>query len=273
MPTRTVYTDVPGPVNLEATCSGLPIQVIAEPDRTFGEITISTNEDTGPAADIVNSAKLDAHGRDLAIHTSQAWQTGDAVATGPGSIANTGILHGNVNVYGGSVVQAGNIYGSVHIGGDPARAVRHDGAVQHDTAIPGISVVARVPERSNLWVNVAAGLSTSGHLARISAKIRGGGVDLGDAVDTVSLTVVGGDVHVAKTGPFDISTTTGSVAVDHAAGPGTVRAVGGSADVYGDDNVAVDVHVVGGSVTYGNNLSCTVNVVGGSSRSVHHRPS
>jgi hypothetical protein len=60
MPTsRTIRADAPGPVLVDAHTRSLTVHVSTVPNLAVAELTISTDDDSGPSADLVNNAHLD----------------------------------------------------------------------------------------------------------------------------------------------------------------------------------------------------------------------
>ncbi|XXZ47401.1 hypothetical protein AAGT00_00125 (plasmid) [Streptomyces cavourensis] len=84
MPVRTLTAARPGPVLVDAQIFGAAgtITVRTAHDRTTAEITLRTADETGPLADAVANARLDADGTALTARVQAAGRADTNVGSG-----------------------------------------------------------------------------------------------------------------------------------------------------------------------------------------------
>jgi hypothetical protein len=70
--TRTVRAEQAGPVLATSKTQSLDLNVIVEPGREYGEIVITTRDDEGGSADLVNAARLHASGNQISIEVDES---------------------------------------------------------------------------------------------------------------------------------------------------------------------------------------------------------
>lgn len=238
--TRTVHTAQPGPAVINTNLDYVDVTVHAEPGRTVAELTIHTDDDTGPSADAVNHATLTVDGQVLEARMKGGAGGGGmtVIQTGRGGRSS----FSSVNVSSGSIVIGG---GTVMVNG------RLVSGGQGATVIAGgnpITVVARVPVGSTVTATSVSGdVETVGELAEVDASSTSGDISV-DAVRVVNARTVSGDVRVGDLGgTADLSSTSGDITV-HGGPFARARARTVSGDVRGTGGLDVDGSSVSGRV-------------------------
>jgi DUF4097 and DUF4098 domain-containing protein YvlB len=244
--TRTVQAAQAGPVDLTAELGPIDLDVTVDPDVEYGHVTVTTDADTGPAADLVNSAVIEAQGRSLRVGLPRGSGTVNNVIHG--SVVQVSGVRGGVNIVsgrdvtiGGMNIQVGN--GGVLIDGDGYSVFQGGGRT---TVGPRVSVSAVLPAGSNVRFASASGdLRTSGELGH------------------VNVSTAAGDVWIDPVRTAEVSTAAGDVRIGHVAGSARIRTATGDVEVFGADGAEVHVRTATGDVTYGSNLRCTARTVTG----------
>lgn len=235
--TRSVRAQQSGPVQLHVKSMSVDVQVVVDPTAKEGEVTVSTTDDTGTSADIVNKARLSADGTRLTAELDEA--------------------AGGVTV----INQRGGGFSSVSIGGRNSRVVATGGGVvmvggrivsggQNVTVIEGgspITIVARVP----------AGSSVSGSSECGNLETRGG------PLAQVSFSSQCGDVEVSEAQSVNLNSMSGDVRVDRLTGSGMIKSMSGNCDVYGPDNSSAIASTMSGDVTYGGGIRVDASTMSG----------
>lgn len=116
MPVRTLTAARPGPVLVDAQLLGAAGTIIVRTarDRTTAEITLRTADETGPMADAVANARLDADDVTLTAHVQAAGRAGANVGGGIVVGGNRyGVVQNVSNNYGSMIAVSG---GDLNIG-------------------------------------------------------------------------------------------------------------------------------------------------------------
>jgi hypothetical protein len=243
MTTTREYTAAqPGPVMFEATTVAAHLSVFVE-DRPAALVTVTTTEDTGPAADAVRTVTFEgdpgyvsvvlsepARGRESTVINRHSETTvnhigGNAVV---GAVIGT-VVFGNVNV-----VDGGMVIGHVPV-----------------TSAP-ISIEARLPLGSSLACETASGaVGTRGDLANVTVTTVSGDIHL-DGAHTPHLRTTSGDVRVDRLTGTQASARTVSgdirITADTASARVRARSVSGDIRVTGPD-IDLEARTVSGRVT------------------------
>lgn len=241
MPTsRSHTTGQQGPVLFEATTVAAHITVIAE-DRPAALITVSTPQDSGPAADAVRYVSFEggpgvvsvllkepANGRESTVVNRAG---GVTVIQGGGAFPGTviGAVFGSVNIVDGGMVFGGN-----SVIGAP------------------ISIEARLPLGSSLTCESTSGdVGTSGELVDVDAVTVAGDIRI-DSVRLPRLRSTSGDIRVSRlTGTQAVAETVSGDIRIRAERPGArVRATSVSGDIQATgSDIDLDARTVSGRVT------------------------
>lgn len=251
--TRTVTADAAGAAFIDARTVALDVQVIIEPGRTHAELTLSTEDDEGPSAELVNKATLTASGNHLNVNTQRVEEsTGGGgmtvIQTGRGSIRMTG--SGGVFVSGGGRV---NVSGAVGrnisivngrvVGGDISGVVFGGSEV---------TVVARVPDRSAVTATTISGAITAqgqGEFAQVSANSTSGAVD------------------VEKVTRANVQTVSGAIDIAELTSDAMLNSVSGAIGVHGAPSARASASTVSGSIRGTGGIDLHGNSISGSVRS------
>lgn len=113
--TRTIRATQPGPVHLRSSLPSQDLTVDAVP-CDHGEITLSTADDDGPSADVVNAATLTVNGNELRVHLPRG-AGGTTIVSGNGSPILV-----TAQIPPGSTVTAESTSGDIEIRGSVASA-------------------------------------------------------------------------------------------------------------------------------------------------------
>ncbi|MGW4651336.1 DUF4097 family beta strand repeat-containing protein [Kitasatospora sp. NPDC004289] len=214
--TRTLTASATGATTLDLTLLGLhgQVDVQAVPGLTTAEVTISTTDDTGEAADAVNGARLSDQGGTLTVRVQ-----------GKGGAGGTTVVR--TSGRGGTVVMqsAGTVFGSVTgvviSGGDVSivggRVIGGQGVTVVQGPAP-IVITARLPERSALTARTqSADVTTHGGLASVTATSQSGDVRVltpGSVVDRVRAETQSGDVEIGTATTATVRTQSGDVRLE-----------------------------------------------------------
>lgn len=182
-------------------------------DSCRAEITVSTDDTSGPAFDAVRDTRITADGDTVRV----------AVSAAPGGAMVTTTRGGGVNMVFNQTV--GAVYGSV----DAVTIVNGRVVSGGTTASSPVLVHVRLPQGSAL--SVATGSSdlelVGGPLARVDFDA-GSGDLIGVCCDVVDARTGSGDIRVRAMGSGSLRTGSGDVVIDMA---GTVTARTGSGDI------------------------------------------
>lgn len=230
--TRTFPATTDGPILVIASGSVIDIDVIAEPGRTRGEITLSTNDDEGPSAEMVNAAEFIESGDKLTVRIPKG--------AGATTIMNTGRGGISVASIDGDVIMTGGASGSIVVNG--VRISGGGGGVQVNSFGGGggvfiggfsrVALTARVPEKSSVRADTQSGaIATTGIMRAVSGKSQSGNVHVDYATD----------VHA--------ETMSGGVSVDRLAGNASLRSMSGNVTVHAVANSRASASTMSGNVS------------------------
>lgn len=214
---RTLTASATGPTTLDLTLLGLhgQVDVQAVPGLTTAEVTISTTDDTGEAADAVNGAQLRDLGGTLTVRVQ-----GKGGAGGTTTVVRTSSRGGTVVMQSAGTVY-GSVTGMVISGGDVSIVGGRVIGGQGVTVVQGpaaVVITARVPERSALSVRTqSADVTTHGGLAAVTATTQSGDVRVltpGSFVDQVRAETQSGDVEVGTASTACARTQSGDVRLE-----------------------------------------------------------
>ena len=235
MPTSRSHTTAQlGPVLFEATTIAAHITVIAE-DRPVALITVSTPQDSGPAADAVRYVSFEGGPGVVSVLLEEPANGRESTVVnrngGVTVIQTSSAIHGTV---------IGAVFGSVNIinGGMVIGAP--------------ISIEARLPLGSSLTCESTSGdVGTSGDLVDVDAVTVAGDIRI-DAVQLPRLRSTSVDIRVSRlTGTQAIAETVSGDIRIHAECPGArVRATSVSGDIQAiGSDIDLDARTVSGRVT------------------------
>ncbi|WP_049650126.1 DUF4097 family beta strand repeat-containing protein [Kitasatospora sp. MY 5-36] len=225
--TRTLTAATAGATTVDLSLLGIHgrVDVQAVPGLTTAEITISTTDDTGEAADAVTSADLRWDPRGALVARVQGQGVGDGTTTIVSRSGRTITMQRAGTVYGsvtGMVIDGDLTIVGGRVGGRGATLVQGPAPVV---------VTARVPEDSSVIGRTqSADLTTTGRLTAVAATTQSGDVSVG-TVSTVSARTMSGDIRASWLGAgADLQTMSGDIRA-LAANPGAVTAGSMSGDV------------------------------------------
>jgi hypothetical protein len=233
---RTIRAETPGPVRVHSDLPAADILVVAETGRDVGELTISTDDDSGPSADAVRNATLAVDGQNLRVRI-----TGE----GPGGAMVVQTGRGVSVSFGGSVVIGGSNYGTVvngqviSPGGDGVAVIKGGSR---------IVVTVHVPESSELNAHSVSGsIETRGLMAVVYAESTSGEV-IADRVGKMRARTVTGNITVDNLGEHaEVSSTSGSIRVFGRPGAyGRAKTVSGN--IYSGGGMQLDGRSVSGRI-------------------------
>ncbi|MFF2549095.1 DUF4097 family beta strand repeat-containing protein [Kitasatospora sp. NPDC058063] len=213
--TRTLTAATTGATTVDLSLLGASgrVDVQAVPGLATAEITISTTDDTGEAADAVTGADLFWDPRGALVARVQG--AGGGTTTIVTRSGRTITMQGVGTVYGsvtGMVIDGDlTIVGGRVVGGRGATLVQGPAPVV---------VTARVPEGSSVIGRTqAADLTTTGRLTAVAATTQSGDLRVTTAhtfVDQVTATTQSGDVSVGTASTVSARTQSGDVVLERA---------------------------------------------------------
>lgn len=259
--TRTLTSDRPGPVTLDVDVTSQDVIVVVDPKCTVAAVQVSTRDDSGQSADIVNKAKLSQRGDTLSVDLSSA-----GTVIGGGSV--------QTNVFGPRRTVVSNVAGGVFVGGDNFSVISTGGGVTivNGQVISGDAVViaggspvrvtATLPAGSVITSRTASGsLTVKGPAKAVVANTASGDIEIeGDVLD-LDLNTASGDIDIAGAAGFvRARTASGDITVDRvtrieattASGDITVKAMAGRAQLStasGDVNMTAVHGAVSANIT------------------------
>ncbi|GAA2984596.1 hypothetical protein GCM10010519_18810 [Streptomyces lactacystinicus] len=215
--TRTITAATTGATTVDLSLLGIhgQVDVQAVPGLATAEITISTTDDTGEAADAVTGADLFWDPRGALVARVQGQGTGGGTTTIVTRSGRTITMQGVGTVYGS--VTGMVIDGDLTIVG--GRVVGGRGATLVQGSAP-VVVTARVPEGSSVIGRTqSADLTTTGRLTAVAATTQSGDLRVTTAhtfVDQVTVTTQSGDVSVGTASTVSVRTQSGDVVLERA---------------------------------------------------------
>ncbi|MEY9961340.1 DUF4097 family beta strand repeat-containing protein [Streptacidiphilus sp. MAP5-52] len=251
--TRTITAPTTGAVTVDLELLGIGghTEVLVDQDLTAAEITITTTDDTGEAADAVTSARLHWDQRGALVAHVQGQDNGGGTTV----ITRSG--RGGVSV----VQSVGTVYGSITgmvIGGDSygdmtivnGRVISGGGTTVVQGPAP-IYIRARVPEGSAVIARTqSADLRATGPLAAVAATTQSGSVNV-DTADSVHAKTMSGSIGIGHAATVQANTMSGSIQVNSLAQSGDLSTMSGS----------VRAHVTGtGARLEANSMSGNVTI-------------
>jgi hypothetical protein len=229
--TRTITAPSTGAVTVDLELLGIGghTEVVVDQSLTAAEITVTTSDDTGEAADAVTGARLHWDQRGALVAHVQGQDNG-----GGGTTVVTRSSRGGVSV----VQSVGNVYGSITgmvIGGNSYGDMTIvNGKVisgGNTTVVQGpapIHIRARVPEGSSVIARTqSADLRATGPLAAVAATTQSGSVVV-DAADSIHAKTMSGSVGIGRANTVMANTMSGSVQVDSLVQSGDLSTMSGS---------------------------------------------
>ncbi|MFD4659668.1 DUF4097 family beta strand repeat-containing protein [Kitasatospora sp. NPDC058444] len=210
--TRTITAATTGAttVDLSLLGTGGRVDVQAVPGLATAEITISTTDDTGEAADAVTGADLHWDPRGALVARVQGQGTGGGTTTIITRPGHTITMQGIGTVYG-------SVTGMV-IDGDLTIVGGHGAALVQGPA--PVVVTARVPEGSSVAVTTqSADLTTTGRLTAVAVTTQSGDLRVTTTntfVDQVTATTQSGGVSVGTASTVSARTMSGDVVLERA---------------------------------------------------------
>lgn len=231
--TKTHTHSTPGPITATITTSATNITVIVE-DRERAEYTVTTADDKGPSADVVNAARVDDNG----IRLDESHGASTVIRTAGGGVSVTQVMD---NVAAGSVVVGfqGNViggdnYGNIVSGRDTyINGTRVAGGIQLGGS--RIILTARLPRGSSVTTKTASGDTTI----------------LGDA-GTVRAETMSGDIRVGGVQDLHAKSMSGDIRVDRFSGSGSASSMSGD----------ISVHAIAGGSLAASTMSGDVRLTG-----------
>ncbi|GAA3751789.1 hypothetical protein [Micromonospora maritima] len=213
-----------GPITLDLTLVAGLIQVVVA-DGTYAQIELSTDEDSGLAADAVNKPVIAHRGDCLSIDASIR-----------GGVVQ-GAVYGNVQVNNFGGVRIGGVnYGGIQVGG---------GSVVSQNSSP-ITARALLPIGSSLIADAtSAPIQVRGPLNRAKVRTTNGRIELDIVRD------------------LDVETISGSIAVVELAGDGRAETVSGSITVERGGPYRLIAETVSGNITAPNPIRLDGRTVSG----------
>lgn len=231
---RTERTTHEGPVQLRISSPAANVQIVASPDVTHAEVTISTSDNSGPAAQAVQEATFTTSGDRFEVRVDFPPPVGQpAYSDGGGDhnvvigSVNAGVVnfgHGNISIAGsviGSHFGVGNVYNGVA-----------------GAAVGPVRITARVPENSSINIQIpgVGSVTTTGQLAQADVNLNTGDTQLGRVVAAA------------------VKSNVGRIYVEHVTGPTVLTTNVGDIEVYGDEDVVVHANTNVGSVVHSRHL-------------------
>ncbi|MGW7582777.1 DUF4097 family beta strand repeat-containing protein [Kitasatospora sp. NPDC054768] len=244
--TRTLTAATTGATTVDLSLRGIHgrVDVQAVPGLDTAEITISTTDDTGEAADAVTNADLRWDPRGALVAHVQGQGTGGGTTTIVTRSGRTITMQGVGTVYGsvtGMVIDGGlTIVGGRVVGGRGATLVQSPAPVV---------VTARVPEDSAVIGRTqSADLTTTGRLTAVAATTQSGDVSVGTA-STVSARTQSGDVVLERAVTAEVHTMSGDIRASWLGASADLQTMSGDIRAYAANPGAVTAGSMSGDVT------------------------
>ncbi|MEE1735450.1 DUF4097 family beta strand repeat-containing protein [Streptomyces sp. BE147] len=244
MPVRTLTAARPGPVLVDAQLLGAAgtITVRTAHDRTTAEITLRTADETGPLADAVANARLDADSTALTAHVQAAGRAGTNVDSGVVGGNRYGVVQNVRNNYGSMIAVSG---GDLNIGPGGLTFNGQSRPVSGST----IEILALVPEGSSLTARTqSADVTAYATLATVQVATESGNITAAHTTD-VTATTQAGDIHLGRTDVARATTQAGDVTVDDFGGTAHLKSVSGDLRLHAAAGGDVTANTVAGDVT------------------------
>ncbi|MFJ4710102.1 DUF4097 family beta strand repeat-containing protein [Streptomyces anulatus] len=245
MPVRTLTAARPGPVLVDAQLLGAAgtITVRTAHDRTTAEITLRTADETGPLADAVANARLDADSTALTAHVQAADRAGTNVDSCVVVGGNRyGVVQNVRNNYGSMIAVSG---GDLNIGPGGLTFNGQSRPVSSST----IEILALVPEGSSLTARTqSADVTAYATLATVQVATESGNITAAHTTD-VTATTQAGDIHLGRTDVARATTQAGDVTVDDFGGTAHLKSVSGDLRLHAAAGGDVTANTVAGDVT------------------------
>ncbi|CAM5583018.1 hypothetical protein SCALM49S_10330 [Streptomyces californicus] len=243
MPVRTLTATRPGPVLVDAQLLGAmgTITVRTAHDRTTAQITLRTADETGPLADSVANARLDADGTALTAHVQAVGRAGTNQGSGVVAGGTRYAVVQNVSNNCGSMIAVSG--GDLNIG--PGGLTFNPRSQSGST----IEILALVPEGSSLTARTqAADVTAYATLATVQVETESGNITAAHTTD-VTATTQGGDIHLGRTDVARATTQAGDVTVDDFGGTAHLKGVSGDLRLHAAAGGDVIANTVAGDVT------------------------
>lgn len=245
MTTRTVTAEAAGPITIVATLLGHAgiVSVRADATCTRAEITIRTNDETGPAADAVRDAVLDSD--PIGALTVRVEGSGGSNFSGGG-----GGVHMSASGNHGSVVQvAGSVYGSMTgmtiVNG---RVVSGGSNIQMQATSP-IEITALVPEGSTLICRTqSADVSAQGAIRNVAANTQSGDIRVGRAT-RIKANTQSGRIDIGLSDIVEANTMSGDIAIEDFAGTAQLKTMSGGITVHATAGGDLNARTMSGDIT------------------------
>lgn len=255
MTERTFTPSNSGPIvlGLDLPFGYVHVQVLDS--VTTANVTLSTEDETGPAADAVARARSRQDGQTLAVEVPEI--SADVV---------TQTMHGGRVVQNMSVV-SGSVTGVTMVGG---RIITGNTATMAPTVSPIVATVYLPAGSSLAVVTNSADAETFGYLDRVefrsvsgncrldgvrelTAQTTSGDVTFGDVTERVTARSVSGDITASLYSGHaaDLTTTSGDVhvsATGSSSGPLRAHSVSGDIHVHGGRHLNLSTRSVSGDV-------------------------
>ncbi|WP_331726925.1 DUF4097 domain-containing protein (plasmid) [Streptomyces globisporus] len=247
MPVRTLTAARPGPVLVDAQLLGAAgtITVRTAHDRTTAEITLRTADETGPLADAVANARLDADDVTLTAHVQAAGRAGTNQGSGVVVGGNRyGVVQNVRNNYGSMIAMSG---GDLNIG--PGGLTFNPQSSQPVSSGSTIEILALVPEGSSLTARTqAADVTAYATLATVQVDTESGNITAAHTTD-VTATTQAGDIHLGRTDVAHATTQAGDVTVNDFGGTAHLKSASGDLRLHAAAGGDVTANTVAGDVT------------------------
>ena len=224
MTTRTISAATNGPVTIDAALLGHggTITVRASADCERATLTISTTDESGPAADAVRDATLRQGGAGLVASVEGKADNGGSTTGITGSrrgvtvVQNAGVVTGNLVGFNAApiAIEATVPEGSSVTGRTQSADVQLEGAVRNVSAHTQSGDV-RVEQADHIAVKTMSGDVRLGRTDVVEANTMSGDITIADFGGTAQLKTMSGDIRVHATvgGDIDASSMSGDVTV------------------------------------------------------------
>lgn len=218
--TRTVRAQSAGPVQLRTKTASLSVRVIQVPGLEFGEVTVSTDDDSGASAEIVRKATVEATGARLNVEVNEGSGGVTVINSGSGhTVMSMGNVAGGIIVAGGSISMVGG------------RIVSGQGITVVEPGSP-ITIVARVPAGSS-----------------VNSSTRGGGLETTGGLADVSFSSQSGDADLLTVTNANIGTMSGDINISNLTGRAMLKSMSGDITVHGGPGAYAQASSMSGNVT------------------------
>lgn len=248
--TRTITAATTGAttVDLSLLGAGGRVDVQAVPGLATAEITISTTDDTGEAADAVTGAELRWDPRGALVARVQGQGADGGTTTIVTRSGRTITMQGIGTVYGS--VTGMVIDGDLTIVG--GRVVGGRGATLIQGPAP-VVVTARVPEGSSVIGRTqSADLTTTGRLTAVAATTQSGDLRVTTTntfVDQVTATTQSGDVVLERAVTAEVHTMSGDIRANWLGASADLQTMSGDIRASAANPAAVTAGSMSGNVT------------------------